>query len=98
MAVEVCGEDGKGETRALMVMLLCFHQQIMHSRPVETVKNLITIKPNPPDCLIISVSFVRGKVQRTQNLDELTLLMAQQGEQDCGYTAGSLAPGECSLP
>lgn len=24
--------------------------------------------------------------------------MAQQGEQGCGYTAGSIAPGECSLP
>lgn len=39
---------------------------------MKTIKGIITIKPNPPDCLIISVSFIRGKVERTQNLDELT--------------------------
>lgn len=36
---------------------------------MQTVKDIITIKHNPPDYLIISVSFVRGNVQRTENLE-----------------------------
>lgn len=70
---------GKGQrVRAeLWLKCFCFFSLIAWAyRQRETIKDVINMKPSPSEHLIICVRFVRGKVQRTQNQDELTQAMA----------------------
>lgn len=93
--------EGKRERAELCFKCFCiFSLTAWAYRQRKTVRDVINIKPNPSDHLITSVSSVRGKVQRIQNLDELIQPMIQQEEQGCGLAAatGSAAIGECRLP
>lgn len=93
--------EGKRERAELCFKCFCiFSLTAWAYRQRQTIRDIINIKPNPSDHLITSVSSVRGKVQRIQNLDELIQPMAQQGEQGCGHAAAteSIAIGECRLP
>lgn len=63
-------QEGKRERAELCFKCFCiFSLTAWAYRQWETIRDIINIKPNPSDHLITSVSSVRGKGQRLQNLD-----------------------------